>query len=252
MRRNVVRFAFLVSVALAAACGSKSSGSSSGFPSSGDQGSSGNAGAGGDDATTGSAGSTAVTCGSQTCGASEVCCYGTGGGATAAPGAMTGTCMAAGSCQGSSLSCTTQNACPGQTCCFTFTQNAGGDDAGAAGGFGGFALPATSGPFTATCQDTCPTTGYRLCAMSSECQSGETCGPGTYSPYCGAAAGGGIPGFGDAGFGGGFPGFGDAGFGGGFPGFGGDAGFGGFPGFGGGTPPDMDAGSVGSDDGAAE
>jgi hypothetical protein len=231
MRRNILRFAFPVGVALAAACSSSSSSAPGGFqPVSGsgsNNGASSGAGASASSGTGTTGSSTGgIACGSQTCTSSQVCCFGS----TPMPGM--GTCMDPSACTGSSLACSATSACSNsQVCCFTYnpstsTASATADDSGALGaGFGGFGGgTATTGPgvpFTAACQDSCPAgTSYQLCDVSSttDCPSGDTCTTymATYTPYC-AAGGGGLPGLGDGGFGGGFPTggnpFGDAGFG---------------------------------------
>ncbi|MBI2395905.1 MAG: hypothetical protein HYV09_40450, partial [Deltaproteobacteria bacterium] len=90
-----------------------------------------------------------ILCGGSYCNAAtQQCCA-----------SFTGvTCVAKGSCSGgTTLSCSSAASCPipGQVCCFS-------------GIFGG-------GTPTATCQLFCA--GFRLCASSAECPSGQSCLP---------------------------------------------------------------------------
>jgi hypothetical protein len=160
MRHSIVLLAVPLSVALAAACSSSSGGGSS---SSSD---------GGPDAT---ASGPAIVCGTITCPGNDVCCF----------NSTSPTCQPQGGCQESYLSCSSPANCgSGKTCCFTYENDSG----------------AVSGPFNAQCQDSCPSTSYRLCATMADCQSGEICNPatlGAVAPYCGVGFDGNfmIPGF---------------------------------------------------------
>jgi hypothetical protein len=178
MWRNISRMTGPVGFAVAiAACGGSTKNGSAG--AGGGSGSSSGSSTGG---TTGDAG---VMCGAQACAPSEVCCYGTG---LALP-----KCGAAGSCTGSSLSCTTKSACSGgQSCCFTYDQGDGGGGAGGAFGLGA--------SFTATCQDSCASTSYSLCSADTDCADGETCATGPYAGFCTSAEGGAGFAFPDGGF----------------------------------------------------
>jgi hypothetical protein len=91
-------------------------------------------------------------------------------------------CVAQGSCQGSSLDCTSTQHCSGGVCCFAYAMAEGG--AGGAGFGGGMS-------FTAQCQSQCPMGQYQLCADSSECTGGGNCVQGPYAKYCAAAFDGG-------------------------------------------------------------
>ncbi len=134
-----------------------------------------------------------IACGVQgACAAPQACCYAA---ATAplAP-APAPTCIAQSACAGSSLSCSSTAQCSGsQVCCFVYEM----PDAGQ--GDGGRAFPVIGAQtFSAQCADQCPTGDmmhYQLCAVASECPSGESCVRGTYTTYCAATRGGGGPGF---------------------------------------------------------
>jgi hypothetical protein len=84
-------------------------------------------------------------------------------------------CVAQGSCQGSSLDCTSTQHCSGGVCCFAYAMAEGG--AGGPGFGGGMS-------FTAQCQSQCPMGQYQLCADSSECTGGGSCMQGPYAKYC--------------------------------------------------------------------
>jgi hypothetical protein len=157
-----------------------------------------------------------IACGTGTgCPQSDECCFapqappmvsseagppgfGGFGGAGAGP-----SCTAAGSCNGSSLSCSNPSQCSaGQTCCFAYQQSEAGAGPGGFGGFGG----GGGMTFSAQCADSCPTgdmVHYQLCASSTDCPSGQSCTMGPYTMYC-MDMGGGFPGGGTPG--GGMPG----------------------------------------------
>ncbi len=148
--------------ALAAACGGSSSndnGHDGGAPGATAEG-----GAKGDDA--------GPACGLLAqCSTSQVCCYKTG--------ALLPSCADAGDCNGSVVSCSSKSQCGSQTCCFTFAEEDGGGEAGA-----------LSTSFSASCQDSCPSTSYTLCGADSDCAEGQTCFPGLYGSYCASFDGG--------------------------------------------------------------
>src|SRR5579859_1202171 len=216
MARAAIAGASVTLAAWTLAAGCKSSTS----PGVGDNGSFGNStgSSGGGGATSGSSGGSTsgaapsapsadytdggISCGFNAgCAPSEQCCYappsapsaeagppGLGGFGGFAPMPM---CTSAGSCSGSSLSCSSSQHCSsGQVCCFVYQASeagaAPGGPAGGLGGFGGFGAPAMM-TFSAQCADTCPAgdmVHYQLCASSSECPSGQSCVPGTYTTYC--------------------------------------------------------------------
>jgi hypothetical protein len=138
-----------------------------------------------------------IACGTSTCPSTDVCCF----------NSTSPTCQPTGGCPESFLACSSKAGCPSsQVCCFTYENETG----------------AASGPFTAQCQDSCPSSSYQLCATKDDCPAGDTCNPAQYAPYCGVGFDGNLAGFlGDGGLGG-F--FGD----GGLAGFLGDGGLGGF------------------------
>jgi hypothetical protein len=163
MWRKISLYGIPLGIALVAACGGSSSNGNDG----GTGGSSSSSGGGG----SGDGGG--VTCGFTTCKTSEVCCFGAAGQST---------CMAAGSCMTSSLTCTAKSMCAsGQSCCFTYV------------GDGGMA-------FQTGCQDSCDSMSYELCATSADCSNGGFCTLGPYARYCAAPFDGGGFMFPDGGF----------------------------------------------------
>jgi hypothetical protein len=124
------------------------------------------------------------------CAPSQTCCY---AGTMTAMGPPMGmmaagpSCVAQGSCQGSSLDCTSTQSCSGGVCCFAYAMAEGGAGGpGLGGAFGGGGMS-----FTAQCQSQCPMGQYQLCADSSECSGGGNCIQGPYAKYCAAAFDGG-------------------------------------------------------------
>jgi hypothetical protein len=188
-----LKIVFGVTLGMAWVAGCGDGASSTGFDEGGASGatgsgrsSSGTSGGGSSGSTNGGSPSTTyadsgIACGmAGGCAPSQTCCYPAAtmpamgppmGGPPAGP-----SCVAQGSCQGSSLSCSsTQHCSSGSVCCFAY----GGSDGGAGpGGFGG------AGGFSAQCASQCPMGQYQLCADSSECTSGGTCMQGPYAKYC--------------------------------------------------------------------
>jgi hypothetical protein len=139
-----------------------------------------------------------IACGLQgACAPSEECCRGTSASLLAPPSM---TCVARGSCAGSSLDCSSSAHCgASEVCCFSYATADGGAEAGAGGAFG-----ALGQAYSSSCQSSCPGgdgVHYQLCATSADCPSGQQCMTAApVAPYCAAPYdGGGFP-FGDGGF----------------------------------------------------
>jgi hypothetical protein len=166
MRRHISAIAVSSGVVLAAACGSSSSNQGTSPNDAGGSGSSGSSGSTSPAPTLPADAS--VACGLATCSATQVCCYGTG---------VLPSCVDAGSCGGSTLTCSSKADCTSGSCCFSYAYDGGTttDDGG---------RPATPSGFSSQCQDTCDTSAFVLCAGNGDCPDGETCLPGPYAGYC--------------------------------------------------------------------
>jgi hypothetical protein len=126
-------------------------------------------------------------CGGQTCTASEDCCGNAAldAGFSAANASLS--CVPKGTCKGLVAACGSAADCSGgDVCCASL--GGGGSGSISVGGFN----------ISVSCDKTCPSGGFQLCAKDSECKAGVTC----QSTMFGASLCGGLGALGGA-FGGG-------------------------------------------------